>query len=246
MRLRLLLMLLLSVGSLVGLGSVSVSAGKTLYPDLQMLPPTDLAFDQISGGTWVLRFGSTVGNAGPGRLELEGKPNTKPHTPQKVYQNLYDAAGTRTSHRAVATDTVFHPDHDHYHFTRFSSTVLLARDAGSTRYRETKKKGAKTSFCIVDSYTMPGAETDPLYTTCETKQGLTPGWSDTYDSDVAGQWVVLGDTEEPLKDGEYALRSTVDPRNLLDEGGRKSERNNTAVIYFTVSAAGIENVRNAP
>jgi hypothetical protein len=246
MRLGFLLVLLLSIGSFVGISSLPANASMTLYPDLQMLPPTDLAFDQISGGTWVLRFESTVVNAGPGRLELEGKPRTEPNTRQKVYQNLYDAAGTRINHRAVATDTVFHPDHDHFHFTRFSSTVLLARDAGSTRYHETKKKGAKTSFCIVDSYTMPGAETDPLYTTCEATQGLTPGWSDTYDSDTSGQWVVLGNTEEPLKDGEYALRSTVDPRNLLDEGGRKHERNNTAVIYFAVSAAGIENVRNAP
>jgi hypothetical protein len=189
MRLRLLL-LLLSIGSLVGIGVLPASAGKPLYPNLQMLPPTDLAFDQISGGTWVLRFSSTVVNAGPGRLELQGQPHTDPNKPQKVYQNLYDAAGTRTSHQSVATDTLFHPDHDHYHFTHFSSTVLLTRDADSPRYHETRKKGAKTSFCILDSATMPGTETDPRYTTCgQAEQGLTPGWSDTYDSGVIGQWV---------------------------------------------------------
>jgi hypothetical protein len=244
---RFMLLVVLSVASLVGIDSLPASAGVTLYPDLKTLPPSELAFDRLPGGTWVLRFTNTVANAGEGRLELQGEPNTDPNKPQTVYQNLYDADGTQTQHNPVATDTVFHPDHNHYHFTDFASSVLLKRDAGSKRYYETTKKGAKTTGCIVDWVDVSEAETEQLYTTCDQDlQGLTPGWADPYYAELDGQWVVLGKSKKPLRDGEYGLKSTADPRDLLDEGARHREHNNTAVTYFTVRNGQIRNLRQTP
>jgi len=81
-------------------------------------------------------------------------------------------------------------------------------------------EGAKTSFCIEDVDEVISGGSAQTYTECGTDlQGLTPGWSDIYASDPFGQWIVIGD--QPLPDGKYGLKSTADPRNLLDEGKRK-------------------------
>src|SRR4051812_33394801 len=181
MRYRFLLILVLSLASFVGTTSLPGLAGQTLYPDLQTLPPTDLSFEN-QNGLWVLRFTNTVANRGKGPLELEGHPNTSPDDEQAIYQNLYDGAGNQTKHKRVATDLIYHPEHQHYHFTDFGSSVLLARDAGSSKYRKTNMKGEKTSFCIEDVTPVGGS--DPReYTACSTDfQGMSPGWADIYPS----------------------------------------------------------------
>jgi hypothetical protein len=228
------LALLLGLASLVSLGSLTVSAGQTLYPDLKTRPPRDLSFAQRDDVGWVLRFTNTVANVGQGPLELQGDPNTSPGEEHPIFQNFYDAAGKLTGRKQVATDTIFHPEHNHYHFADFGASVLLERKAGSTRYRATSMTGAKTSFCIEDVDEVIEGSSEQTYTECGTDlQGLTPGWSDIYASDLWGQWIVIGD--EPLADGKYGLKSTVDPDNLLDEGTRKREHNNSAITYFTVT-----------
>jgi hypothetical protein len=98
-------------------------------------------------------------------------------------------------------------------------------------------EGAKTSFCIEDRDDLGGS--DQTYTACSAEeQGISPCWRDTYTSDLDGQWVVLG-SQRPA-DGQYGLQSTLDPRNLLDEGARRRERNNTEVTYFTVTGGQIQ------
>jgi hypothetical protein len=229
------LALLLGVASLVSLGPLTVSAGQTLYPDLKTRPPRDLSFAQREDVGWVLHFTNTVANVGQGPLELQGDPNTGEGDAHPIFQNFYNADGKLTESKQVATDTIFHPEHNHYHFTDFGASVLLERKAGSTRYRATSMTGAKTSFCIEDVVEdLVGGGSEQTYTECGTDlQGLTPGWSDIYASGLWGQWIVIGD--EPLPDGKYGLKSTVDPDNLLDEGTRKREKNNGAITYFTVT-----------
>jgi hypothetical protein len=225
-----------------------VGNGKPLYPDLRTLPARDLTFDTLSDGTYILRFSNSVWNAGEGRLELEGDPTPQPDpdVAKKVYQNLYDApiGGTLVSHKQVASDFIYHPNHMHFHFANFASYLLLARDSKGI-YQPTTKKGTKTSFCIEDSNPLPGATYPAQYDTCGTdRQGLTPGWADTYGYRLADQWVVLG--TEPLSDGEYAVQSIADPKGVLDEGGGKRESNNSSITYFTVQDGAIGNVRDQP
>jgi hypothetical protein len=228
---------------------------KPLYPDLRTHPPDDLQFDTLfdtlGNVTHILRFANTIWNAGEGRLELEGDPEppAEPHMARKVYQNLYDApiGGNLVSHKLVARDLIYHPSHEHFHLADFASYLLLALDTSSGIYRGTTKEGTKTSFCVMDSYAID--ETYPAQfgnDTCETsdRQGMTPGWADTYSADLVDQWVVLG--ESPLSDGEYAIQSTADPERLLDEGGGNRESNNSSVTYFTVQGGAIHNVREQP
>jgi len=235
MRFRLVVILVLSVTSIIGIGALPTSAGRTLYPDLKTRPPRDLSFAQRDDVGWVLRFTNTVANVGQGPLELQGDPNTSAGEEHPIFQNFYDADGILTESKQVATDTTYHAEHNHYHFTDFGASVLLERKAGSNRYRATSMTGAKTSFCIEDVVEDLGeGDSEQTYTECGTDlQGLTPGWSDIYASDLWGQWIVIGD--KPLADGKYGLKSTVDPLNLLDEGAKKREKNNSAITYFTVT-----------
>jgi hypothetical protein len=252
---RLALVVLLVVGGLLGSGQMAGGQDASLYPDLQTLPPSDLFFDRISGGTHILRFSNTVWNAGEGRLEIQGNPkppkkrDTTNNTLRQIYQNLYDApvGGAQTLHKQVASDAIYHAGHQHFHFADFASYLLLKQDATGV-YQETAKKGSKTSFCIMDTSLIQGSYRDQYRACGGELQGLTPGWGDTYDYTLVDQWVVLGN--QPLEDGEYGLQSTADPINHLDEAvGDKNdprESNNTAVTYFTVSGGQIGNVRNSP
>jgi hypothetical protein len=82
-------------------------------------------------------------------------------------------------------------------------------------------------------------ERDPCpgyYTRCDRSlQGLTVGWADVYAANLPDQWVDLGATR--LADGAYAVRSTADPLNKLNEGGR--DANNAARTCFTVRQGAI-------
>jgi hypothetical protein len=214
------------------------NAGPALYPDLRTLPPGDLRFDEVTNpGRVLLRFSNTIMNEGPGRLELEGDADPNKKTVKKVYQNLYDApiGGTRVSHTRINGRIIYHAAHSHFHFADFAAYELLKKD-GSGNYLGTGA-GTKTSFCITDNDPQRGGY-PPQYTTCQRqKQGLTPGWGDTYGAHLPEQWIDVG--EDELEDGEYGLKSTVDPLGLLNEGGGGGEGNNTAITYFTVDGGDI-------
>jgi hypothetical protein len=218
-----------------------------LYPDLTSLLPVGLRFDQLPDGAYVLRFTSTIGNAGEGPLELQAPTSPRTGASGQLYQNLYDAptGGKRVSQRRVAGRISYHEAHNHFHFNDFASYLLLRRD-GTGAYAPIGE-GTKTSFCIIDSTVMPWITTrrDRQYTVCErTRQGLTPGWGDTYASNLPDQWVAIG--PEPLPDGAYALRVTAEPRGLLAEGGGAREENNAATGYFTVENGVIGPISDLP
>lgn len=248
---RLVLVLAVVVSGLLGSGRFVGGAGTPLYPDLQTAPPTDLFFEKRSDGTYLLRFSNTVKNTGEGRLEIQGNPKPRKRDQNRlrqIYQNLYDApvGGNRAIQKPVSSDAIYHAGHQHFHFADFAKYDLLVKSG--TGYALTEKKGNKTSFCIMDTTRFQGTYAS-VYRTCGGElQGLTPGWGDTYDFTLADQWVVLG--TQPLPDGEYALQSVADPRDLLDEGGRAinpaRETNNTALTYFTVSSGQLRNPRPTP
>lgn len=220
-----------------------------LYPNLQTLPVSDLSFamhpDPDRASQHILRFANSVWNAGEGPLELESEVDPTSDQPKPVYQNLYDApvGGNLIEHRLVGSDFIFHPQHNHFHFTDFAEYRLLGKEA-SGEYRPMKTEGIKTSYCVMDTWRKTGKAASQ-YTTCNAdRQGLSPGWADTYRADLYDQWIVLGD--QSLADGEYAVKSIADPRGLLDEGGGEREKDNTAITYFTVKSGVIKNEREEP
>jgi hypothetical protein len=225
---------------------------QSLYPDLQTQLPSDLAFDteMINGvNTWVLRFSNSVANLGEGRLELQG--STVPQTtPKPVFQNLYDAptGGNQTSHVEITEDTIYHPTHRHFHFPDFAAYSLLG--ATGSGFQPTGRVGTKNTFCVMDTDPFDDPEAPNQYGCNQEFQGMSVGWGDTYGSNLADQWVVLGPVDESpdaaLPDGEYGLQSTADPQNLINEGGGSRETNNVTITYFTVVSGNITDERSTP
>lgn len=221
------------------------NAGPALYPDLRTLPLRDLQFDRLEDGTEVLRFTAEIWNAGEGPIEISAPTSVEDGGDVALYQNVYDAPveGRLAEKLPVDGRVIYHPDHGHWHFADFARYELL--DCNGSGECRPIGLGAKVSFCLIDS------ELEDLdvpwqrqYTVCEsTLQGITPGYSDLYLWSLPEQWVVLPDG--PLVDGEYAVRVTADPDNLLDEGGDEREGNNAATAYFTVADGEIENAREA-
>ena len=218
--------------------------GPPLYPDLQTLPPQDLRFAEVNG-THVLRFTNTVWNAGNGRLELEAATSVFDVDAGELYQNLYDRpiGGNRVKRLRVNGEIVYHPTHAHYHFADFASYQLLRR--GEDGEYQPIGQSIKTSFCITDNFLKEGNHPRQYHTCNQERQGLTPGWRDTYTWNLDEQWVILADW--PMTPGEYGLLSIANPDGLLDEGGGDADANNAATTYFTLNADGsIVNPRDAP
>lgn len=219
------------------------NAEPAMYPDLRILPLRDLQFDRLEDGTHVLRFTAEIWNAGEGPIELSAPTSDESGEAGALYQNLYDAAvgGKLAERRQVDGRLIYHAAHEHYHFADFARYELL--DCNEPDECLPIGLGAKVSFCLIDSELEDLDVPYPRqYTVCEsTLQGITPGYSDLYLWSLPEQWVVLPD--DPLADGEYAVRVTADPDKLLDEGGDEREAKNAVTTYFTVSDGEIGNVR---
>ena len=112
----------------------------------------------------------------------------------------------------------WHDAHRHFHYEDFAAYQLrrLApdgrpdySDAGLLRVSE------KVSFCLIDSQQVrPDARPTPFYESClPAVQGITPGWTDIYTSDLEGQNFSF----EGLSNGKYALIIDMDYGNTLRE-----------------------------
>jgi Lysyl oxidase len=230
-------------------------AATPLYPNLKTLKPTDLRFgtQTINGTTHkVLRFSNTVWNAGEGRLELRAKTvSTSSGKKTRVDQYVYDNAGGFTS--KYVGDMVFHSSHNHFHFQDFARYELWTRAdydnwvASNRAQGQAIKRGAKTTFCIMDTdlvQRLPNSPSNSVYNSCSPSvQGMSVGWGDTYGYYLADQWIDLGTSSLP--DGQYVLRSVADPSNNLYESANRSDtsregqQENEAVTFFTVQGSTI-------
>jgi hypothetical protein len=215
----------------VVLGNTSqpVIAGAPLYPDLVTLPPSGLYVERNSAGHYLIRFNNTAGNLG-GRLEI----SVDSFGSKTIYQNVYDqnVGGSRVVRQQVHSDLIYHPQHNHFHFSGFAQYELLKKSpAGS--FDVTHRTGSKTSFCILDTVRINSqvGQSWPIYNTCGSIiQGMSAGWGDTYVAALFDQWIDVGTTMIP--DGQYAIRSTADPDNRIFE---TNDFNNIGIQYFTIA-----------
>jgi hypothetical protein len=236
---------LLTVISIV-FPAVPAQAATTLFPNLKTLPPRDLRFDTTDVDPEpatvthnVLRFSNTVWNAGSGPLELRGQINPTSKSGAAI-QRVYSDSGSFTDF-STGNTFYWHAAHQHYHFDNWGTYELWTRAAfeawlASGRTQGTPMVGSKTTSCVEDEEfvrTLPNQPYPPPYTgdgcfpdaSGLMLQGLSPGWGDTYDYYRADQWIDLG-ANGHLADGEYVLRSVVDPLNKVYESAGKSDAAN--------------------
>jgi hypothetical protein len=150
----------------------------------------------ITPGTHtLLRFTVTTPNIGSGDINV-GDPNT----------------------HVAANDGLFEfaSCHAHYHFRHYATYELI--DINGLAW-----KAAKRGFCMLDTDPNPQWLGGPVpgpgeYHNCggigiPGHQGISAGWSDTYNLHLAGQYFVLdgGDGQPVVPAGQYIIRITVNP-----------------------------------
>ncbi len=116
----------------------------------------------------------------------------------------------------------YHACHGHYHFLGFAQYRLLDENGAPVA------SGKKVSFCLED--VRPWSATAPVYSKYNCgMQGMQSGWSDIYDSGLAGQWIdVTG-----IAPGNYTLEVTINPDHVLDEDDYS---NNTVSVPVEITA----------
>ncbi len=231
----------LALGLVAGPGRTARVSGQTAaaaYPDLRTPAPSDLRFDTVTmadGLHYVLRLTNTVANLGQGPVELVGE--LQPNQTVKVTQNIYGTDGTLVAQHQVGYFE-YDPEHGHWHYRDFAWYQLYTAVNGQLGQALTDKKGVKTGFCLFDDVRvqrLSGTPRSPVYTQCGiTKQGISVGWGDVYQSTLPEQWIDLGIAvpgQPPLPDGDYAVVSTADPLHKLWES---NTGNNDGVTFFRV------------
>lgn len=208
-------------------------ADPLLLPDLHTLTPTALQVNYSAyADITLLRLTNSVSNIGDGPLELWGKasPNGATH---KVVQRIYDLQQEHQD-REVG-EFVFHPGHNHWHLDSFALYELwsLQPDGNLDQVVATSDK---VSYCLRDIRRVPhpNQALHIGYGSCSYgRQGLSVGWADVYDYYLPGQSIDIS----AVPDGTYALISTADPYNLIQES---DETNNAAVVYLQIQNRSVQ------
>jgi hypothetical protein len=158
----------------------------------------DGSCEQIEGnitpGTHrVVKFAVGVANIGDADLAI-GDPN------EAVNDGLFEFAEC----------------HHHYHFRNYAKYELVQPSTNATW------RAAKRGFCMIDIDKNPkelgGSDRGRIFDSCGAIgvpgfQGISHGWTDTYDTYLPGQYFVLdgGDGQAPVPPGSYVLRITANP-----------------------------------
>jgi hypothetical protein len=180
-----------------------------------------------------LRLGTMVLNQGAGPLDLVG--TYEPTRDQTVVSQLVQTTDGEPIHR-FAGAFVYHPAHFHWHFEDFIVFELWTyRPDGSLG--TLLSSSGKITFCIFDTVLLEPSDDAPEAPVCDTcdrdVQGISVGWGDLYASDVPGQRLSI----EGVPDGRYALRTLVDPDNLLME---QDDTNNSNVVHLEIAGRTLE------
>jgi hypothetical protein len=194
------------------------------------------------GARLLLRFDGYVHNAGSGPLEVDDpNPDGKMDAHQVVYP-----AGVTPGNPSQGTTLPLPPNlpnpsgiphgglaffetadgHNHWHVFNAAAyslwneaktaAVAPASKVGFCMYDSDQVSGnspqfydwsANPSFCQAGN---PGADT--------LLEGVSPGWRDIYNGDLALQWVDVSD----VAPGRYWLAATVDPNNFIKESNESN------------------------
>lgn len=199
-----------------------------LLPDLVpwASPEQGYLHDYVIDGN-LLRFSTSLANAGEGALEVRGT-TVLPNGRRQVAQRIYDSDGG--FQERLAGEFTFHPGHGHLHFDGYA-VYHLRNKTPAGGVGEIVASSGKISYCLIDVTPYPAdSQTPANYFHCLddiTPQGISPGWADVYHRTLPDQWINIS----TVFDGDYWLEITVDPENQLLES---NEENNTERIEVTI------------
>ena len=198
--------------------------GPGLLPDMQTVVPLHLQIQNQQQHEY-LRFSNGIANTGVGDLRLRPEfPIGDITQPQLAIQEILDANGNIVS-ETVVSQFQYHPAHKHWHIT---GTALFEVRMGSPTGAVFGTNSVKTTFCLIDWYTLSGNANTKARTYFDCfgdHQGISPGWVDQYHQELDGQ--ALDITGAPA--GLYYLVSKANPDNNFIESDNS---NNVAWVAF--------------
>jgi hypothetical protein len=207
----------------------SAMAGPVL-PDLRPDPPERVMI-QANGGRLLVRFDGFVTNVGAGPLDINGNPSAG-----QMYQRV-GAPGSLQNDHLVTVKYETNDSHNHWHLMQIMRYSLWNQSRTAQ-----VAPGSKVGFCLNDSQTAPPPVTttaDRLYnidytifpanqsfcgwgqtTLTSLEMGVSAGWRDVYNRDLAFQWVDASN----VAPGTYAVAAEADPNDMIRES---DETNNS-------------------
>jgi hypothetical protein len=214
-----------------------------LRPDLVALAlQQDDVILTAEGGRRYLRLSTEIANHGHGPLEIfpgtasaDCDGDGDPLNDRKAFQRIFgdndgDGVFTRGTDQVLlkrfAGCSLFHAEHDHWHFEEFARYRLVKPKTGRV-----VASSEKVSFCVRDSINfdagLPGSPGSIYYGSCtqDSITGLSVGWADYYGSTLPGQELDI----RGLPDGRYCLRTEADPADRLRESNETNNGRSTLV-----------------
>ena len=204
-----------------------------LLPDIAVSPPREL-YVAFAGGGRQLRFSTTVSNVGAGPLEILGQFEEEDGRAVAT-QLLHRGEEGPFQHPVGTLD--FDGGHGHWHFEDFMTFELWSYEEDGALDAMLASTG-KISFCLLDFTAIDPAPQHafdlPLFDMCDwTRQGLSPGWEETYAAWLPGQELDI--THVP--DGRYVVRTVLDPDNRLIDANRF---NHTTAVFIELTGGSIQ------
>ena len=204
-------------------------------PDLRALPAYGVGIDE-SGRE--LTFSSTVWNAGPGPIWLEGRRG-KSARRMETLQVLPQRSGQPV--RRAVNDFVFdlRDGHGHWHYNGLARYRLLRKDGTVVNTAE------KQGFCFLPTdpvdLTVPGAVLVPPTDifgggfcgrafSVAVRMRLDAGWGDTYGGGLPGQTLDI----EGLEDGTYYIEVLANATGRLFERSKANNVSRRRIILETL------------
>ena len=226
-------------------GDAAGAGAAALLPDVILRPITEIRIEKHVG-VKLLRFASIIGNGGAGVVELTPDSPSRsagndcdgdgdPLNDRKAFQRIFgdtdgDGVFTRGTDQLLskrfAGCSLFHAEHDHWHFEEFARYRLVEPKTGRV-----VASSEKVSFCVRDSIRfddeLPGSPGSIYYGACtqDSITGLSVGWADYYGSTLPGQELDI----RGLPDGRYCLRTEADPTDRLRESNETNNGRSTLV-----------------
>jgi len=202
-----------------------------LLPDLVTTVPNQLYIEEpLGGGSGrELRFSTTLVNRGTGPLSLLGSFDEMTGDASAI-QVIRRRDGGEVEH--FVGKLSLDPAHGHYHLNDFFIFELWTYGPRGALDQLVATTG-KITFCLLDVVRAdpapPSVAEAPEFIECSWRQqGISAGWSETYEATLPGQQLDVTD----VPDGRYAVRARIDPDGLLAE---MNKRNNSLIFYIEIT-----------